>query len=495
MLKSPRKGDLGGFGGARHRVLAVWPLILLMGMMGPDPAWPETGAGETAWARSLDRAIAVPALSGARIGAVVVRASDGKVLWAHNADLPLIPASNMKLLTGLAALELLGPTYRFETQIQADRPPSPTGVVGQLVVRGGGDPVLTSEDWWRIAADLRRQGVRKIEGDIVVDDSAFDDAFWHPSWGALSARAYHAPVGALTANYGAFFVRVSPAEQVGEAAAITVDPPIGYLKVTNRSITQLSKTADSLRVSRGEASLLREEVLVSGGVREGASSALFARSVSDPALYAGALLESQLEGLGVEVGGRVRRGKPGEGVVLLDFKGKPLSEIVALTLKYSNNAISEGLVKGMGMVLGGGVGSWETGIPLVRDQLRETGVLDERAVLVDGSGLSTGNRLSASMLVGALERARSSFRIGPEMLAALPIAARDGTLEDRLGAGRDRVRAKTGLLGSSRVVALSGLVESDSGEERIFSILVNGYKGSTVEAMNAVDAWASALVR
>ena len=76
-----------------------------------------------------------------------------------------------------------------------------------------------------------------------------------------------------------------------------------------------------------------------------------------------------------------------------------------------------------------------------------------------------------------------------------PAAARDGTLQDRLGAGRDRMRGKTGLLGSSRVVALSGVVESDAGEERIFSILVNGYEGSTPEAMDAVDAWVSVLFR
>ena len=148
-------------------------------------------------ARSLTAALAVPPLSGARVGALVVRASDGATVWSHEADIPLVPASNMKLLTSLAALELLGPTYRFETRILADRRPDAAGRVGDLIIQGGGDPALTSEDWWRLAADLRRSGLRKVEGDIRVDDSAFEDAFWHPSWGAISSRAYHAPVGAL----------------------------------------------------------------------------------------------------------------------------------------------------------------------------------------------------------------------------------------------------------------------------------------------------------
>ena len=468
-------------------------LVLLGVTSGPGPAPAKSGKGTLG--PSLDAAIGVSALSGARIGALVVRASDGETLWSHNPELPLIPASNMKLLTALAALELLGPTHRFQTQIRADRLPGRLGAVGELSVRGGGDPVLTSEDWWRIAADLRRGGVRKIEGDIRVDDSAFEDAFWHPSWGPVSARAYHAPVGALTANYGAFFVRISPAGQVGESPVVTIDPPVEYLEVTNRSKTLPPGRPDSLRVSRGTSSASKEQLVVSGGLRHGADSDLFARSVSDPSLYAGSLLKLQLEGLGIEVAGTVRRGKAGTGVVLLDFEGESLSEIVELTLKYSNNAIAESLVKAVGMELGGGSGSWKRGMPLLRNQLLKTGVIDEEAVLVDGSGLSTGNRLSARMLVRALKRARSSFRVGPEMMAALPISARDGTLQDRLAVGRDQMRAKTGLLGSARVVALSGVVESNAGEERIFSILVNGYEGSTTEAMDAVDAWVSVLFR
>jgi D-alanyl-D-alanine carboxypeptidase/D-alanyl-D-alanine-endopeptidase (penicillin-binding protein 4) len=442
----------------------------------------------------LEAALAVPALSGARVGAFVVRASDGATVWAHAADVPLIPASNMKLLTSLAALELLGPTHRFETRILADRRPDLAGSVGDLIIRGGGDPALTSEEWWRLAADLRRSGLRKVEGDIRVDDSAFEDALWHPSWGAISSRAYHAPVGALSANYGAFFVEVSPSPELGEPTRVALDPPVEYLKATNRSRTVSEEAGDSLRVGHGLASVDQEEVIVSGALRHGSGPKLFARSVRDPALYAGSVLKMQLEGLGITVGGQVRRSESDQGVVLLVFKGRPLSEAVALTLKYSNNAMAETLVKLAGLNSNGGQGSWERGLPILRARLLESGVIGEDAVLADGSGLSTDNRVSARMLVKALQRSRSSFRVGPEMLAALPLAASDGTLADRLGSGLNRVRAKTGLLTDSRVIALSGLIETESGEERIFSILVNGYNGPTPEAVEAVDAWVSLLV-
>ena len=492
MRKSRQKGAQSLREVAIRTLWATWVLLLLA----PGPL--VSSGAETdrdGFGHALDDALRVPALSGAKISALVVRASDGATLWALSPDLPLIPASNMKLLTSLALLEMLGPTHQFETRVRADRRPGSDGVVGELTLQGGGDPALTSEALWRLAADLRLVGVTRVDGDLIVDDSAFDGAFWHPSWGAVSSRAYHAPVGALSANYGAYFVRISPAKEVGAPPIVILDPPVDYLELTNRSRTTASKEADALRVVRGRFVDGREEVIVGGGIRKTADPAVFARSVKDPALYAGALLKHQLEGLGIEVKGKVRRGTSKGGVELLDFKSPPLSEIVKLTLKYSNNAISETLVKAAAMQdESGDRGSWERGVPLLRARLLETGVISEEAVMVDGSGLSTGNRLSARMLVRALERARSSFRIGPEMGAALPISARDGTLEDRLAPSRDRVRAKTGLLGDARVVALSGLIESDTGEERIFSILVNGYKGSSLDAMAAIDVWASSVL-
>ena len=121
--------------------------------------------------------------------------------------------------------------------------------------------------------------------------------------------------------------------------------------------------------------------------------------------------------------------------------------------------------------------------------------MKEGAVLVDGSGLSPDNRISASMLVAALRRARASFRIGPELISSLPIAGRDGTLEERLLEGTDRIRAKTGRLADAKVLALSGIAEGGNGEEWIFSVLVNGYPGAPEEAMAALDQWVSLLVQ
>ena len=115
--------------------------------------------------------------------------------------------------------------------------------------------------------------------------------------------------------------------------------------------------------------------------------------------------------------------------------------------------------------------------------------------MIDGSGLSADSRLTPRSLVEALKRGASSFRFGPEFVAALPIAGRDGTLEHRTTASVDGVRAKTGLLKTQRVVALSGYAERADGEAIIFSILVNGYSGAADDAMRAVDAWVEVLIQ
>ncbi len=439
----------------------------------------------------LDAALAAPALRGARV-AVRVETGSGRLVYERAGDLALTPASNQKLLTALAALRAFGPTHRFETQILADRLPDADGAVETLYVRGGGDPALTSEDLWRLAADLRRAGLRSVRRGVVLDDSLFDSERWNPAWGPVSARAYYAPIGALTVNYGAYAVIVGPGSAPGDAPQIAVDPPLDYFRVGNRARTGPSRGSRTLQVERRSVPD-GEEILVRGALPTRGDAQTIQRSVLDPARYAGALLVAQLAAVGVPVQGEVRPGGiPPEAVSLLSFSGAPLSDVVRRFLKFSNNQIGEALVKGLGARATGRPGSWSNGIAAVRAELEAAGLPLAGAVLVDGSGLSHENRASPRLLVAALRVADASFEYGAEYEAALPIAAADGTLQERAEAARARVRAKTGLL--TRVTALSGYALRADGERLVFSILVNGFRGSASAATRAVDGFAAALV-
>jgi D-alanyl-D-alanine carboxypeptidase/D-alanyl-D-alanine-endopeptidase (penicillin-binding protein 4) len=456
------------------------------------------GSDVGALGERLEAVLGSETLRRARVSALVARESDGQVLYARSPDRALVPASNVKILTAIASLDAFGPTHRFETLVSADREPDAAGAVGALRVVGSGDPVLNSEDWWRLAAALRNRGLRRVEGGLHLDDSAFDRDRWHASWGQTSARAYHAPVGALTANYGAFSVTVRAGARQGDPVQVAVDPPVATLRVENRARTGSPEVRPSLVVDR-KAAVDSELVVVAGVVRAGDAPRTLYRSVLDPTRYAGAVLRMQLEANGIIVEGPTRvagsdlADQPETPVELLRFEGRQLSEIVRLFVKYSNNAVAESLVKALGARRDGGVGTWRGGTAELTRRLVGLGLDPKGFQLVDGSGLSYQNRVSARTMVRALRLARDSFRFGPELVAALPIAARDGTLEERAERAAGEVRAKTGLLNG--VTALSGFALLEGGDRAVFSILVNGYRVSDEQAMEAVDRFVAELVR
>jgi D-alanyl-D-alanine carboxypeptidase/D-alanyl-D-alanine-endopeptidase (penicillin-binding protein 4) len=439
----------------------------------------------------LDAALAARALRGARV-AVRVETEAGRVLYERSGDVALAPASNLKVLTALAALRALGPVHRFETQVFASAPPDATGGVDTLYVRGGGDPALTSEDLWRLAADLRMAGLRSVRRGIVLDDSYFDAERWNPAWGPVTARAYYAPIGALTVNYGAYAVAIAPADSAGEAPRVSVDPPVAWLHLTNQARTGPKRAATTLRLDR--RSLPQgEEAVLAGTLPLGAAQQTLPRSVLDPTGYFGAVLAFQLQAVGISVSGGVSTGGvPAQTASLLVFEGAPLSDVLRRFLKYSNNQIGEALVKGLGARASGAPGSWSNGLAALRAQLEAAGLPLDGAVLLDGSGLSHENRASPRLLIAALRAAHASFEFGAEYEAALPIAGTDGTLEKRAQGARALVRAKTGLL--TRVTGLSGYARTSDGQRVVFSILVNGFRGGAHAAMSAVDGFVAALV-
>lgn len=452
---------------------------------------PAANDGRDALSRRLEAALRHRGFSRAKVGCLVVRADNGARLFARAPEQLLTPASNVKILTALGALSLFGPAHRFITRVYGSAPPDGAGVVRGLAVRGGGDPALTSEEWWRLAADLRRAGLSRIDGDILLDDSLFDGERWHPAWGGVSARAYHAPVSALSANYGAFSVEVRTGPSPGAPALVNVDPPVGYLRLRNEARTGARGSAATVAVERRQATD-GEEVIVSGSLPLGSDPVLIQRSVADPLAYAGAVLGMQLDALGIAVTGRIRAAAVPDGFTeLLAFAGKPLAEIARLFMKYSNNHIAETLLKALGAERGGR-GSWEAGSAALRAELVSLGLSAGGFHLVDGSGLAKEDRVSAETLVAALRIGRGSFRFGPELVSSLPIASRDGTLQRRASASRDAVRAKTGLLAGA--VGLSGFAQVPEAGEVAFSLIANDYASGDAEAMAAADAFAAALV-
>ncbi len=475
--------------------------VAIVALAGGAPAAADSALAQpdrSGWKRALDRALSSDGLRGAKVSALVVRQSDGAVLYERTPDRMMIPASNAKVLTALAALDAFGPAHQFETQVLAKAPLDREGRAVEIHLVGGGDPAITNEDWWRMAAELRDAGLTAVDGDVVVDDGLFDTVRWHPTVQGVSSRAYHAPVGALNANYGSFAVTVTPGVAAGHPVRVTVNPPLSYLKLSNQSKTLAAGKRRTLVVDRAEGEG-RERVSIRGGLRLGDEPKTYYRSVLHPDLYAGHVLRMQLEAVGIAVAGNVRRGRAPESAVEIHrFAGRSLGEIVRLFMKFSNNGIAEALVKNLGVLASGGVGTWQDGMPELRRRLVAQGVPAEAFSLVDGSGLSYEDRVAPRALVAALRAGVDSFRFAPEFMASLPIAARDGTLEERAVGAQDRVRAKTGLL--NRVTGLSGYAaireEPDAKRELVvFSVLANQTRHGDKAAMDALDQFAALLTQ
>ena len=451
----------------------------------------SAAAQETTLSQALNDFVRAPALRGARIGVVVEDLATGQRLAEHGADVDLVPASNQKLLISAASLERWGPAHRFETPILAEGAISDGVLDGTLWIVGQGDPSLVSETLWKLAEEIRLQGIREIKGGIGVDATRFDALRFHPDWEPVSSRAYYAPVSALSANYSSFRVDVVPGEHVGAPVGLRLAPSLSYFRgaadaVTLRGGGQLVLDIEVLPDGTGES------VRVSGAVSADRPISTYWRAVALPERYAAALLRAQLEAQGVRVGPRVRIGPaPAEARELLRFSGEPLALQVRLLEKFSNNFVAEQLTKMLGAEEYGPPGTWEKGTRALSAYLEAAGIADPAIAIADGSGLSPRNRIAPATLVAVLRRAAQRFDSGPEFLSAQPICGREGTLEDRMQNGAVQIRAKTGHL--RRVAALSGVVPGASGETRVFSILVNGARGDSEGVDAAIDAFAERL--
>lgn len=407
-----------------------------------------------------------------KIGIQVVSLNNGETIYKHNINTPLNPASCTKLVTTAAALKLLGPNYRFHTKFITDRRPI-GGTVGTLWVKGSGDPSIVIERLWRIARDLANTGLKKITGDIIIDDYYFD-GYKYPGYIEGSGRAYNSLTGAVSLNYNTINIIVSPASRVGMSPHIALDTAGPYFRVVNNAKTGPRGSKQNLNVVRKDKEG-EDIIFISGSIPVESPPKYIYRNITNPPLYFGLALKSLLEQNGVTVEGKVfRQPAPRAAYVLLDSVSKPLSLIVRDMNKFSNNFVAEQLVKTLGAQIDSVPGTTRKGMRVIENYLAQIGIEPGSYKLVNGSGLTRHNRIAASTLMKVLANTFVDFRIAPEVMSSFSIAGIDGTTKDRHTSDRIKglARAKTGTLAG--VSTLVGAIPSESGEMLGYTILMNG---------------------
>jgi D-alanyl-D-alanine carboxypeptidase/D-alanyl-D-alanine-endopeptidase (penicillin-binding protein 4) len=440
---------------------------------------------------ALDSLLSATPLQRTHWGIHVVDAGSGEVIYSRNAGKHFITASNMKLVTGTAALALLGPDFRYRTQLLVT--PLAGDSVAQLIVVGSGDPTWSTRFHPSvtslldsIARDVRESGIAAA-GELIVDAARFTDALVHPTWEVSDLVGTSAPpVDAIALSEGTFRVVLRGGAAPGSAGEVQL---IGDDAQPMRAVV-ITDTAGARRQLDVDYTARNDTIYLFATVGAGAADTV-TLAVTRPADVAAAALVNALQRGGVRVhASRVIRDSAASAALrapaalIGEMMSPPMSQIVAHMLAPSQNWIAEQLAKTMGAEIAGD-GSWRGGLDAARTFLSDVAGIDTAAFLLrDASGLSAQNLLTPAATVDLLRFARlqpwgAMFRNGLAQ-PSLP-----GTLSSRLAPLAGRVFAKTGTI--TNVNSLSGYLVTDGGRELIFSIFSNASGLPAATVRNAID--------
>lgn len=509
LFADPRPGESAAGLLRPVRILTLLGLLLVGAACGG-----LTASSGIAPAPAIDAVLDAPPVDQVHFGILAVENATGRVLYARNAHRKFVPASNQKILVTATALTLLGPDYAFETELWGTDEIRGGTLHGDLVLPARGDPTLSSRyhpsgeaALAALADSLRRAGLRRVTGSLVVDASAWDSTSVGPTWEVEDLRwRYAATGGAFALEEGELRVEVRGGANPGEEPAVRWWP-----RGTADFVTSALTTVPADSATRVRPSYLPEQrrLVLHGTVAAGSVDTLsFAQR--DPVRQATASLHRALEAAGIEVdggwrvvwrpneslGGWCASGRVhvcGHSVRLAALASPSLELVVAGILEPSQNWMTEQLVHVLGYELGS-EGSWSEGLRVVREFLVETVGVDSLDVAPrDGSGLSAYNLVTPRALVAVL-RHMAAGPYAAQFRSALAEPGEEGsTLRRRLSGLEGRVFAKTGTI--SNVNSLSGYLVGGDGREIVFSILSNGSGLPSATVRAAIDRVVEVLAR
>lgn len=446
----------------RYTSLAIVTLILFA----------AAAASAQTLTERIDALLKEPALECGMQGILIKSLRTGQTLYERNAGKRMVPASNFKLLVSSTALEKLGPEFTYKTEVLAAGKIDSGVVDGDLVLKGGGDPVLLTADLTDLAAQLKAAGIAQVKGGIIADDTYFDDQRlgWGWSWD-YTGSYFAAEISALTLNRNTVDVWVTPGKEAGAPAEVKLVPTNDYIKFDSTATTGKAGSRDTVWIDRHFGS---NTLQIGGSVPLDAkvTRRKAAVTMQDPRLYTASVFAVELAKQGIQIGGTVKGSKaPADAKPVASHTSPPLSEIVRLLNKPSDNLIAEMLLKTLGAALRGR-GSSSAGGEVEKEFAGKIGMDLSQLSIADGSGLSRLDYISPQNLVTLLSY-MSTAPNSKIFVDSLPIAGVDGTLRYRMtgtAAGKN-VKAKTGTV--AYVSTLSGYVNTKSGEPLVFSIMMN----------------------
>ena len=464
-------------------VLMTWMLIVSMFSFHNVAKAEETVKGTLT--DSINR-IVEEKLAGADVSITVRDRLSGQMIVDYNGQTTIKPASNMKLLTTAAALDVLGKDYRFNTSLYIKGKMSNGVLKGDVYLQGQGDPTLSIEDLQQFAQELKVQGIHTIDGRIVGDDKWFDNDLLTPGiWFGDESYYYAAPISALTTSpntdYDSGTIIVEAiGSAIGELPSIKVTPNIGDLQIVNQAQTVEAGKSNTITIER---TYQTNQIVISGNLPIDKTKREWV-TVKDPTSHTLTMFQAVLAEEGIEyTKDKVFEAATPKSAQLIATKQSiTLEQLLIPYMKLSNNGIADILVKTMGKVKNHH-GSTKAGLQIIREYGNSINLNMEDWQFEDGSGMSHKNNVSSLAVSELLYNVQAEDWFNT-YFTSLPVAANTdrmvgGTLRNRLKdpltAGK--VYAKTGSL--TGVNTLSGYLEASSGQSYIFSVLVQNKSGAS----------------
>jgi D-alanyl-D-alanine carboxypeptidase/D-alanyl-D-alanine-endopeptidase (penicillin-binding protein 4) len=380
-----------------------------------------------------------------------------------NGDKLLNPASVSKLVTASAAFELLQNGFEFKTGIFIDGAfDADSGIVdGNLYIRGGGDPGFTAERLWLLVQHLYHHGIKKIKGNLVLDDFFFDSVLVGPGFDEDStSRAYQPLICALSASFNTLAVHVRSGKAVGSPVAVDIFPKIAGVSILSSAKTTSSEKSGEVDVTTVPTSSGTSVVVKGARQLQAKPTYIYRKIWQSWEMFGGAVL-AQFNDYGIKIDGTAVHGQVPEQLLnnpFFEFESQPLSEFIGHMFKYSSNFAAEMIFKTIS-AQDSQQGSWKRSAEIINSWWKSN-KLPGQPVIQNGSGMGNTNRISANQIVELLDHVWSQKQYLPEYLSALSVSGVDGTLKNRFKKSplKGLIRGKTGTLNSYNVSTLAGYI-------------------------------------
>jgi D-alanyl-D-alanine carboxypeptidase/D-alanyl-D-alanine-endopeptidase (penicillin-binding protein 4) len=424
---------------------------------------------------SVIRALHEAAIPTANVSLFVQEVGAKRPRLEFNDELPMNPASVMKLVTTYAALELLGPAFTWTTSAYANGNMRGDVLEGDLVLKGGGDPKLTLENLWLFVKNLREHGLREVRGDLVLDHSYFEAAQYDPAqFDAEPLRPYNVGPDALLVNFKAFRYTFIP-DPDRRTVSVSVEPSPAALELVSNVKGVDGPCGDWKERLRADfqSNTSTARASFSGSYPLSCGDKTWNVSLLSNTAYVGAVFRQLWEESGGVLRGTVRDGSVAPNArLLVSADSAQLAEIVRDINKYSNNVMARQLYLTLSAEMLHMPGVTTRSARVIDTWLRQR-ELDFRELSIEnGSGLSRSDRISGQH-IGQLLLAAFASPVMPEFMASLPLVAYDGTMKKRLNdksvAGRAHV--KTGTL--EGVKAIAGYVLDKNSKLEVVVFMIN----------------------